>query len=59
MPYYTGCIKIGNNVVIGTNVTILPNVCIGSNVVIGAGAVVTKDLEGGCIYAGVPAKKNW
>ncbi len=57
VPSYTGCIKIGNNVLIGTNVTILPNVRIGSNVVIGAGAVVTKDLEGGCIYAGVPAKK--
>lgn len=57
VQYYTGCIKIGNNVVIGTNVTILPNVRIGSNVVIGAGAVVTKDLDDGGVYGGVPAKK--
>lgn len=57
IPYYMGCIRIGNNVSIGTNVTILPDVCIGNNIVIGAGAVVSKDLEDGGVYAGVPAKK--
>ena len=57
IPYYMGCIRIGNNVLIGTNVTILPDVCIGNNVVIGAGSVVSKDLEDGGVYAGVPAKK--
>jgi maltose O-acetyltransferase len=49
-------IKIGNDVWIGANVVILPGVTIGDNVVIGAGAVVTKDLPGGTVCAGVPAK---
>lgn len=57
VPYYMGCIEIGDNVVIGANVTILPNVKIGNNIVIGAGAVITKDLEDGGVYAGVPARK--
>ena len=53
---YMGCIKIDNNVFVGVGVTIMANVHIGSNVVIGAGSVVTKDLPGGYVYAGVPAK---
>lgn len=57
VPYYIGCIEIGNNVVIGANVTILPDVRIGNNVVIGAGAVVAKNLEDGGVYAGIPAKR--
>lgn len=56
VPYYQGCIRIGNNVVIGTKVIILPNVKIGNNVVIGAGSVVSKDLDSNGVYAGVPAK---
>lgn len=54
---YQGCIRIGNNVMIGSNATILPNVEIGDNIVIGAGSIVTKDLGGGYVYAGVPAKQ--
>jgi len=50
-------ITIGSNVWIGARVTILSGVRIGDKVVIGAGAVVTKNLEGGYVYAGVPAKK--
>ncbi len=57
VPYYMGCIEIGDNVVIGANVTILPNFKIGNNIVIGAGAVITKDLEDGDVYAGVPARR--
>jgi maltose O-acetyltransferase len=48
-------VTIGDDVWIGANCTILPGVTIGSNVVIAAGAVVTKDLPGNCIAAGVPA----
>ena len=36
---------------------ILPNIKVGDNVVIGAGSVVSKDLEAGGVYAGVPAKR--
>lgn len=49
-------ITIGNNVWIGSGVTVLPGVTIGDNVIVGAGAIVTKDLEGGHIYIGTPAK---
>lgn len=58
-PYreYMGCIRIDDNVFVGANSTILADVHIGSNVIIGAGTLVNKDLEGGYVYAGVPAKK--
>lgn len=49
-------ITIGNDVWIGGNCTILPGVTIGNNVIIAAGAVVTKDIPGNCLAAGVPAK---
>ena len=42
---------------VGANSTILADVHIGSNVIIGAGSLVNKDIEGGYVYAGVPAKK--
>lgn len=54
---YMGCIRIDDNVFVGACTTILANVHIGSNVIIGAGSLVNKDLEGGFVYAGVPAKK--
>ena len=57
VPYYQGCIEIGNNVLIGTGTVILPNIKIGNNVVIGAGSVVTKDLDANGVYAGIPAKR--
>lgn len=46
-----------DNVFIGSQTTILFNVCIGPNVIIGANSLVNKDLEGGYVYAGNPAKK--
>ncbi|MBR1586275.1 MAG: acyltransferase [Clostridia bacterium] len=54
---HIGCIRIDDNVFIGANTTILADVRIGSRVVVGAGSLVNKDLEGGYVYAGVPAKK--
>lgn len=51
-----GCIEIMDNVFIGTGTIILGNVKIGSNVVIGANSLVTKDIPGGTVYAGSPAK---
>ena len=41
---------------IGSNATILAGITIGENALVGAGAVVTKDVPGNTIVAGVPAK---
>lgn len=49
-------INIGDGAWIGSGVTILPGITIGERCVVAAGSVVTKDLEGGSIYGGVPAK---
>jgi len=40
---------------IGTGAIILPGITIGQKSVVGAGAVVTKDVPGGVMVAGVPA----
>ena len=52
----TSPVVIDNDVWIGANAVILPGVTIGSHAVVAAGAVVTKDVPGNCIVAGVPAK---
>ncbi len=52
-----GPIRIGNNVYIGLNAIILPNVTVADNVIIAAGAIVTRDLESGWVYGGVPARQ--
>ncbi len=48
---------IGHDVWISSNSIILQGVTIGNGAIIAAGAVVTKDVEAGWLYAGVPAKK--
>lgn len=53
---YSSPVEIGGNVWIGSNATILPGVTIGDNSVVAAGAVVTKDVPGNAVVAGVPAK---
>lgn len=50
-------ILIEEGVWIGSNATVLGPCVIGRNSVIAAGAVVTGNVEAGCIYAGVPARK--
>lgn len=55
--YNYGRIKIEDNVFIGVNSIIMLGVTIGSNTIVGAGSIVTRDLEGGYVYAGSPAKK--
>ena len=50
-------ILIGSDIWIGARVIILSGVTIESRVVIGAGSVVTKNLETGYVYAGIPAEK--
>lgn len=49
-------ISIGQNVWIGTKATVLRGCSIGDNCVVGANAVVTKDIEGGRVAVGVPAR---
>lgn len=41
---------------IGAAVIILPGVTIGENTVVGAGSVVTKDIPGGVVAFGIPAR---
>lgn len=52
-----GSIIIEDRVWLGPRVTVLPNIVIGEGAVIGGGALVTKDVEPYCLYAGIPAKK--
>ena len=50
-------ILIENGAIIGYRTTVMAGVTIGENCVVGAQSVVTKNLDGNAIYAGVPAKK--
>ncbi len=54
---YVNPIQIGDNVFVGAKAVIMGGVKVGSNVIIAAGAVVTKDLEDGGIYGGIPARR--
>jgi len=53
-----GC-TVEDNVLIGMGAIVMDNVHIGANTIIAAGAVVLEgtQVQGGSIYAGVPAKK--
>ncbi len=53
-----GC-TIHDHVMIGMNAVVLDDAVVESNTIIAAGSVVTKGtkVEGGSVYAGIPAKK--
>ncbi len=51
-----GDTHIGDGVWLGMRAMIMPGVHIGEGAVVAAGAIVTKDLEPYCLYAGAPAK---
>jgi len=49
-------IRVGSSVWFGAGCTVLAGVTIGDNAVIGAGSVVTRDIPGNVIAAGVPCR---
>lgn len=49
-------VTIGDNVWLGARVTVCPGVTIGQGAVIGAGSVVTRDIPGNTVAAGVPCR---
>jgi maltose O-acetyltransferase len=49
-------VVIEDGVWLGARSLIMPGVTVGRGSVVGAGAVVVKDCEPNCIYAGVPAR---
>ncbi|WP_258232672.1 acyltransferase [Pseudomonas brassicacearum] len=49
-------VAISDNVFIGNDVKILKGVSIGEGAIIANSAVVTRDVEPGSVYAGIPAK---
>lgn len=49
-------VRIGKGTWLGAGVVVQPGVTIGDGCVVAAGSVVTKDLEAGGLYAGVPAR---
>ena len=49
-------IVIGDNVWLGAGAIVCPGVTIGPDTVVGAGAVVTRDLPGGVVAVGTPAR---
>lgn len=49
-------VRIGNEVWIGTNAVVLPGVTIGNGSIVAAGAVVSRDVPGNVVVAGVPAR---
>lgn len=54
--FYSGKVKIGDNVFIGMNTLIVNPVNIGDRSVIGAGSIVNRDIPAGEIWAGNPAR---
>jgi putative colanic acid biosynthesis acetyltransferase WcaB len=50
------CPVIGNGVDIGANAVVLGPITIGDGAIIGAGSVVVKDVPGGAVVAGNPAR---
>jgi acetyltransferase-like isoleucine patch superfamily enzyme len=48
---------VKNGAKIGNNASLLPGITVGEQAIVGAGSVVTKDVDGHALCAGVPAKE--
>lgn len=48
---------VKNGAKIGNNASLLPGITVGERAIVGAGSVVTKDVDGHTVSAGVPAKE--
>lgn len=51
-----GGARVGEGAWVGAGATVLPGVSVGPWAVVGAGAVVVRDVPGGTVVAGVPAR---
>lgn len=56
-PHTGDDIEICDDVWLGASVIVLQGVRVGPRSVVAAGSVVTKDLEGNAVYAGIPARE--
>lgn len=53
----SGAVHLGEATEAGTGAIVLPGLALGSHVRVGAGAVVTRPLEDGGTYVGIPARR--
>ncbi len=54
--HIAGVCRIGRGVIVGAGATVVDRIAIGPDTVIGAGSVVNRDLPGGVVAYGVPAR---
>lgn len=52
----TGGAQVGKGAMIGAGAILLPNISVGEFATVGAGSVVTRDVPGNVVVAGVPAR---
>ena len=51
-----GSVRLCGGSTVGSNAAVLQGLTVGAGAFVGAGAVVTRDVEPGCVVAGVPAR---
>lgn len=56
LPLRTAAIRIGADAFVGLRAIVLPGVEVGAGAIVGAGAVVTRNVAGGSVVAGNPAR---
>jgi putative colanic acid biosynthesis acetyltransferase WcaF len=56
-PQISAPISVGRYAWVCSRASVLPGVTVGDGAVLGLGAIATRNLEGGWVYAGQPARK--